>query len=119
MIFRRLLCVSVPLCLCAFIQAQRTIDSFFDEFTAKWIRGNPNQAVATRYFTGPEQDQLERQLTPDTLEYRKSRIQLAKEGLAELRRFDRASMTPTQRVSAELMQWQLETMIQGESFLDY
>jgi hypothetical protein len=54
--------------LIAAAQAQRTIDSFFDEFTAKWIRGNPNQAVATRYFTGPEQDQLERQLTLDTLE---------------------------------------------------
>lgn len=98
---------------------QRSIDDFFNDFTARWVRGNPNQAVSARYFTGAEQDQLEQQLTPETLEYRRGRIQLAKQGLAELRRFDRARMTPTQQVSAELMQWQLQVVADGEPFLDY
>src|SRR2546426_10628155 len=98
---------------------QRTISSFFDEFPADWIRNNPNQAVSTRYFTGAEQDRLEQQLTPETLEYRRNRIQLARRGLAELRKFDRARMTPDERVSADLMQWQLDMVSQGEAFLDY
>src|SRR5215471_16175189 len=91
----------------------------FNDFTARWIRGNPNQAISTRYFSGEEQDRLEQQFTPETLEYRKGRIQLAREGLAELQKFDRARMTPTQRISAELMQWQLNIVVQSEPYLDY
>lgn len=98
---------------------QRTLDDFFNDFTARWIRNNPNQAVSTRYFSGPEQDRLDQQLTPETLEYKKSRIQLAKEGLAELRKFDRTKLTSDQKVSSDLMQWQLEGVVQGEPYLDY
>ncbi len=98
---------------------QRAIKTFFDEFTAEWIKSNPNQAVSTRYFTGAEQDRLEQQLTPETLEYRRNRIQLAKQGLGELRKFDRTKLTPDERTSADLMQWQLGIVAEGESFLDY
>src|SRR5215831_15317827 len=93
---------------------QRTLDDFFNDFTARWIRNNPNQAVSTRYFSGPEQDRLEQQLTQETLEYKKSRIQLAEEGLAEL-----TKLTSEQKVSSDLMQWQLEGVVQGEPYLDY
>src|SRR6516162_7169015 len=98
---------------------QRTVEDFFNDFTSQWIRANPNQAVSTRYFTGEEQDRLERQLTPETLEYRRARIQLARQGLVGLKKLDRSIMTPTQQVSADLMQWQLETVVEGEPFLDY
>src|SRR5262245_34164644 len=93
---------------------QRSIDDFFNDFTARWVRRNPNQAIAARYFTGAEQDRLEQQLTPETLDYRKGRIQLAKEGLAELRKLDRSKMTPAQLISADLMEWQLQTVVDGE-----
>ena len=103
-----------------FLVAQQTsIDDFFNRFTARWIRENPNLAVSTRYFTGVEQQRLEQQLNPETLEYKKSRVQLAREGLAELRGFDRTKLTPTQQISADLMQWQLQTVVEGEAFLDY
>jgi uncharacterized protein (DUF885 family) len=105
--------------LLALAVPQRGIDEFFNDFTARWIRGNPNQAISTRYFSGEEQDRFEQQFTPETLEFRKGRIQLAREGLAELQKFDRARMTATQRVSAELMQWQLDMVVQGEPYLDY
>src|SRR3970040_1718264 len=68
-------------------------DAFFEEFSAKWVRQDPDLATATRYFTGPEQEQLERQLTPRTDAWRQERVRLADEGLAELRRLDRAGMT--------------------------
>src|SRR5579872_11300 len=95
------------------------IDGFFRDFTAEWVRGNPNLATSTRYFTGEEQGRLERQLTPQTNAYRRGRIQLAKQGLAQLQKFDRSKFTDTQRISADLMQWQLDTVVREEPYLDY
>ena len=84
-----------------------TIGDFFDRFTAEWVRQSPNQAVGARYFTGAEQQALDRQLTPATDAWARSRRDLAKRGLAELARFDRTRLNKTDRLSAELMQWQL------------
>ncbi|MEO8051812.1 MAG: DUF885 family protein [Acidobacteriota bacterium] len=96
-----------------------SIDDFFRDFTAEWVRGNPDLATSARYFTGEEQDRLERQLTPDTQTYRRARIQLAKRGLAELKKFDRTKFAGTQRISADLMQWQLDTVVRAEPYLAY
>ena len=41
---------------------QRTLDDFFRDFTTQWMRANPNLAASTRYFTGAEQDRLEREI---------------------------------------------------------
>lgn len=98
---------------------QRTINDFFNDFTAEWVRGNPNLATSTRYFTGQEQEGLERQLTSETDGYSRARIALARRGLADLRKFDRATMTDAQRLAADLMDWQLDTVVQEEPFLDY
>jgi uncharacterized protein (DUF885 family) len=95
------------------------IDNFFGDFTAEWVRRNPNLATARRYFTGDEQDRLERQLTPETVAWRKDRIRLARQGVAGLRKFDHARMTEAQRVSADLMEWQLDVVIGEEPYLDY
>src|SRR5690606_8607192 len=65
------------------------------------------------------QNQLEQQLTPRTRAHALERIKRARRGLAELQKFDRSKMNDAQRVSAELMQWQLETIVAGEAFLDY
>ena len=97
----------------------RTIDDFFRDFTAEWIRINPNLATSLRYFTGEEQDRLERQLTPLTLASARQRLQVARKGLADLSKFDRAGMTETQRVSAEVMKWQLEMVIAEEPYWDF
>jgi uncharacterized protein (DUF885 family) len=99
--------------------ATRTIDDFFRDFTADWVRRDPSLATSTRYFTGSEQDQLERQLTPQTLAFRRDRIQRARQGIAELRNFNRASFTEMQRTSADLMEWQLNEVVREEPFLDY
>ena len=63
---RALLAVAALLCTLP-LSAQEGIDAFFERFTAEWIRGNPNLATSTRYFSGDEQDRFERQLTPETL----------------------------------------------------
>jgi uncharacterized protein (DUF885 family) len=109
----------VLLILAALPAQPGSVDDFFRDFTDEWVRANPSQATSTRYFTGEEQDRLERQLTPETRAYRESRIQLARKGLAELSKFDRSRMTEAQRVSADVMRWQLEIAAAEEPFLDY
>jgi uncharacterized protein (DUF885 family) len=97
----------------------RTIGDFFREFTDDWVRHDPDLATATRYFSGAEQDRLERQVTPRTLDWRRDRIGRARQGLAGLRRFDRARLTDAQRISADVMEWQLDMKVREEPFLDY
>jgi uncharacterized protein (DUF885 family) len=58
---------------------------------------------------------MDRQLTPLTRAHREGTVALARRGLAELARFDRSAMTDAQRVSADLMQWQLQTLVEGDA----
>jgi uncharacterized protein (DUF885 family) len=95
------------------------IETFFDDFTTQWVRNDPDLATATRFFSGPEQDRLERQITPRTRAWDLERIRLARHGLGELKKFERAQVNETQRVSADIMQWQLEAVVQRERYLDY
>jgi uncharacterized protein (DUF885 family) len=82
------------------------IETFFDDFTAEWVRGNPDLAISTRYFEGEEQASLDRRLTPRTREWELERIALARRGLEELARFDLESLPDAQRVSAEVMRFE-------------
>ena len=110
--FALLLVISLPL------QAQ-SIDEFFDQFTTEWVRGDPNLATYLRYFEGEEQDRMDRQLTPGGRAYALERIALAKGGLEQLREFDRSQLTDINRVSADLLDWQLQAMVDREPFLDF
>ena len=98
---------------------QDNIDALFRDFTAEWIRHDPDLAARTRYFSGEEQDRFERELTPLTLAWKRERIQLARKGLAELQKFDGAHLSELQRLSAAVMRWQLEMVVREESYLDY
>jgi len=96
-----------------------SVDQFFSDFTDEWVRRNPNQAVRYQYFQGDEQDQLSRELTPVTREWKEGRILLARKGLEQLASFDKDLMSDDQQLSADIMQWQLQSVIDSESFLDY
>ncbi len=120
--FRTSLCLAILVTLAAasYPRAQAaSIDDFFRTFTDEWMRMNPNAATSARYFTGPEQDALEGQMTPLTREWRQQRAALARRGLADLKKFAAARLTPAQRVSADLMQWQLAIVADGEKFEDF
>jgi uncharacterized protein (DUF885 family) len=95
------------------------VEDFFRDFTDEWMRHSPESATRNRYFTGPEQDALERRLTPQTPAEDRKRIALARRGLKELATFDRAKMTPTERKSAGVMQWQLEMVVEREPYIDF
>ncbi|PWT82704.1 MAG: DUF885 domain-containing protein [Blastocatellia bacterium] len=96
-----------------------SVTNFFNEFTTEWVHGNPNLAASTRYFSGAEQDAFESQITPETAEYRASRVALAKKGLEQLATFDRARMSEADRLSADLLQWQLHIVVDAEKYSDY
>ncbi len=112
-IFAALLC-ALPL-----PAPERNVDEFFSAFTDEWMRFHTDAAVGSRYFTGAEQDALERQIEPRTLQHRDAERQLVRRGLKELRVFDRSTMTDAQRLSADIVAWDLDNRIQGEPFQDY
>lgn len=99
--------------------AAESIHDFFDDFTAEWVRTNPNQAISSGFFTGEEQDQLEQQVTPLTREYRLQRVELAKQGLTRLAQFDLDDEPANVRIPAEVMRWSLERVVEEEPFLDF
>ena len=97
----------------------RTIDDFFRDVSDGWVRLNPNLAVATRYFSGDQQTRLEQQITSYSEKALAERRDYLRRALTELARFDRASMTASQRVSAQLLRYQMQVQLDGEKFDDY
>src|SRR5690606_21486834 len=71
----------------AYAQPQ-SIEQFFEEFTAEWVRANPNLAISTGYFSGEEQRLLEQQITPIGPEQRRAQLERARRGLATLAQYD-------------------------------
>lgn len=94
------------------------LNEFFDRFTAEWVRAEPELATRTQYFSGPEQEKLDGQLSEFSAEARRRRTERARRGLAELRRFDFKRLTPAQRTSARVLEWQLDSIVRGERFED-
>ena len=100
-----------------------SFDEWADTFTREWGRTSPQLATRTQYFTGDEQDALDRQLSM-VGEYGESygaatvrkRAALAREGLAQLAMFDRDRLTPTQQLSAAVIQWWLDLAVKSEEF---
>ena len=92
------------------------IGDFFERLSAEWVRANPELSTMNQYFSGAEQDKLDGQLTPQTAQFRKERVDRARRGLAELRRFDRKRLSSSQRVSARVLDWQLDTIVQGARY---
>ncbi|MBS0630623.1 MAG: DUF885 domain-containing protein [Verrucomicrobia bacterium] len=94
-------------------------DKWADDLTAETMRANPNWATVTQYFTGAEQDTLDRQLTPITKAYRLERVAKARTALAELAKFDRTKLDAEQRISAGIIGWSLQLNADAETYNDY
>ncbi len=99
--------------------ADPAFDTFADALAAEWMRANPTLATTQQYFTGLEQDALDRQLTPITKEARAARVGVAQRALSSLAQFDRAKFSEAQRSSATMLAWQLDDIVRGEPFADY
>ncbi len=101
------------------LAADAKFDAWVDTFTADWARTDPQFATEAQYFSGAEQDRLDRLLTPVTNEFRSRRAATAKRGLAALAQFDRTKLDAAEKVSADLIQWSLSDVIEGDSYRDF
>ncbi|MCC6586058.1 MAG: DUF885 domain-containing protein [Bryobacterales bacterium] len=95
------------------------IDDFFARFSEQWVRRDPMLATATQYFKGAEQQKLDRDLGPFSEQEERETIALARQGLAELRKFDKSKLSTEQAISAQVMEWQLQSIVAGEPFRQF
>jgi uncharacterized protein (DUF885 family) len=94
-------------------------DRWADALTTETMRASPTAATTSQFFSGAEQDALDRQLTPITKAYRAERVARARAALAELAKFDRAKLGSEQRISADIIAWSLQGSVDGEAFADF
>jgi len=102
--------------LAAGLRADPAFDTWAEDFAAQYVRLSPEQATTVQYFSGEEQDRLDRFLDVRGLAGARARAALAARGLAELAKFAPAGLTPAQRTSAAIFRWQLEQDVGAVAF---
>jgi uncharacterized protein (DUF885 family) len=93
--------------------------AFFDSFADEWMRRQPSASTGSRYFEGEAQAALDRQLTPLSEAFQAETVALARRGLSGLARYDGAPLSDAERVSVEVMRWQLQTLVDGWAHRHY
>jgi len=100
-----------------------SFDDWSETFVQDWMREAPQFATRTQYFSGDEQDALDRQLSlvgewgvPFGPTSAARRAVLARRGLEELAGIPAHSLTPIQRTSAALLRWALEDTVGSAEF---
>lgn len=71
------------------------IDAFFERFTRGFVRTDPQQASSMQIFSAEEHDRFDRELTLLTRKFKNAQMRRIRNGLAELKRFDRARFSPS------------------------
>ncbi|WP_438480996.1 DUF885 domain-containing protein [Oleiharenicola lentus] len=99
--------------------ANPAFDTWLDQFTADWVKADPEQATESQYFTGAEQDALDRTLTPVDANYRRNVALRALDGITALAKFDRATLSSTQRISAAMLEWHLKDIAEDVTYDRY
>ena len=94
-------------------------DAFLEDLFRKWVALEPEMATSMRIFDGAKQAELDSKLSDISDEAAYKRISRAKEALAELKKFDRAKLTPAQQFSADMLDYQLRDIIDEAPFLKY
>jgi uncharacterized protein (DUF885 family) len=102
---------------------KRNFDAWAEEFAAGWVRAMPQVATAVQYFSGTEQDELDRTLAfanaygaPYGKSAALARAAHARRGLEELAAFPFDKLTPQQRTSAAVIEWSLSETIANAEF---
>jgi uncharacterized protein (DUF885 family) len=118
------LILSLSLFTVGFAQAATpAFDQWAEGFAADWVRLNPQTATRTQYFTGAEQDAIDRQLVVGNAyggfygaKAAEKAVALARRGLEELGHFAPESLSPMQRTSAAVIKWTLDDLVAGAEF---
>ena len=103
--------------------AERSFDQWADEFAVRWVRLNPQFATRIQYFSGAEQDAIDRELVLGGsygdiygMKAARARADLARRGLRELGRFLKADLKPPQQTSSAVIEWTLNDAIAFSEF---
>lgn len=116
-LFLRLL--AAALCLCALAaHAATSFDAWSERLADDWMRLSPEFSSMSRYFSGPEQDALDRELSAAGPRRERQRA-LATQGLAELTRWRGTPLTATQQQAAATLQWSLERTLAAQPFEEH
>lgn len=93
-------------------------DDWAQALATAWVQADPSSATLMDYLPADLQRQAERELTPYTPAARAARVALARDGLPALARWRAAPLSASQRLSARLIQIELEAVIEGQRFAD-
>lgn len=109
------------------LPANDSFEIWIERFADDWIRHDPAGATASQYFSGAEQDRLDRMLTAQDIQYRipldpverAKRDDEARAALAQLRRYSVSELTAVQRVSRALLMAKLTDLLRLSEFADH
>jgi uncharacterized protein (DUF885 family) len=98
-------------------------DRWMDEFAADCVRSKPQLATSALYFSGAEQDALDRSLVLANnyggtygAQIAQAQAALARRGLEELARFTGRALSGEQRTSAAVLRWNLDKIVASAEF---
>jgi uncharacterized protein (DUF885 family) len=106
--------------------AQTGFDAFAEAVAARWMREDPEGATSGQYFSGAEQDALDRQLVAvgpsghslDPVRREAALAQLRRER-EQLLSFDRRQLTPRQSLTADSILESIDSSLEGAEFEDH
>lgn len=108
------------------VRVPNGFDAWVDRLTAEWLRdpGSSNPVETATPTPGAESAAAEAddadQVQFEGLKARRDRrLALAREGLERLRQWPTPALNPTQRVSAAMLRWQLERVVEAAAFEDF
>lgn len=96
-----------------------SFDQWAENLANTKVRNDPEQATAKQYFSGKEQDGLDRKLTPNSIVQRARDVAAAKKALAQLDKMNLQSLSVQQRASAATIRWNLQNQIDSYPYADY
>jgi uncharacterized protein (DUF885 family) len=103
----------------AALAADPAFDAWVETVTTEAMRADPSGAPVAQFFTGAEQDAADRRLTPNTKAYRAERVAVARQVLSDLAKLDRAKLDAQQMVSARIIEWHMQQVVQRAPFEDH
>ncbi|MFZ9747408.1 MAG: DUF885 domain-containing protein [Opitutaceae bacterium] len=92
-------------------------EGWVNRLSAEWVR---DPAAASDAAAGNGDDDEAGALWSEGVQARRDRrLRLAQDGLAGLARWPEAGLTPSQRISAAMLRWQLTRFVEGAAFTDH
>ncbi|MCX6953417.1 MAG: DUF885 domain-containing protein, partial [Verrucomicrobia bacterium] len=107
--------------------ANPAFDRIVNDLADDWVRADPIAATGSQFFTGAEQDALDRRLNAKDFQYgtpldfaeRARRAEAARNGLAALKKFNPGELAPVQRVSQAMLTWKLQDTLRASELTDH